>query len=67
MHCRYVWPSSWGLSYLNSYAICISCQALTIIMLAIYREHLKRLNTRLDLEEDARGVPADKRGFRYML
>ncbi|VDC06986.1 unnamed protein product [Peniophora sp. CBMAI 1063] len=63
----YVWPSSWGLSYLNSYAICISCQALTIIMLAFYRAHLRKLNARLDLEEDARGVPAEKRGFRYML
>ncbi|KAI0035900.1 sugar transporter [Vararia minispora EC-137] len=63
----YVWPSMWGSSYRNSYAICISCQSLTIIMLAVYREHLKRLNRKLDAEELARGVPPEARGFRYML
>jgi len=63
----YVWPSMWGRSYRNSYAICISCQTLTIVMLAIYREHLKRLNKKLDAEEDAKGIPPEERGFRYML
>ncbi|KAI0318322.1 MFS general substrate transporter [Amylostereum chailletii] len=61
----YVWPKGWGLSYSNSYAICISCQGLTIVMLWFYREHLKRLNANMDEEDEAKGI--SEKGFRYML
>ncbi|TFY83064.1 hypothetical protein EWM64_g950 [Hericium alpestre] len=61
----YIWPSSWGLTYRNSYAITISCHGLTIVMLAIYRRHLRQLNKKLDLEDEAKGVT--EKGWRYTL
>lgn len=63
----YVWPSAWGPSYSNSYAICISCSGLSILMCAMFRWHLKGLNKKLEENErtDERGGKG--RGFRYML
>ncbi|TDL18489.1 sugar transporter [Rickenella mellea] len=61
----YVWPSMWGPSYRNSYAICISTNGLAIFMCYLFRQHLIRANKKLDKEEEERGQ--EKRGFRYLL
>ncbi|KLO18029.1 MFS general substrate transporter [Schizopora paradoxa] len=61
----YVWQSTWGPSYKNSYAICISCQGLTIIMCWIFRKHLRKLNEDLEQKEREKGL--QKQGFRYLL
>lgn len=61
----YVWPTPWGPTYRNSYAICIATSGLTIVMLWIYRMHLVRLNKKLDKEEEEQGIKV--KGFRYML
>jgi len=61
----YVWPSVWGPTYRNSYAICISTCGTAIVMLWIYRMHLISLNRKLDREEEEKGVT--KKGFRYMI
>ena len=60
---RYVWPKSWGLSYANSYAICISTNGLSIIMCYIFKRHLENLNRELAKKEEEEGRPA---GFRYI-
>jgi hypothetical protein len=62
---RYVWPSIWGPTYRNSYAICISTSGLSILMCWIYWMHLGSLNRRLDREEEEKGQT--KKGFRYIL
>ena len=61
----YVWPSMWGPTYRSSYAICISCNGLAIVMCYIFRAHLQNLNKKLDKEEEALGVK--QKGFRYLL
>jgi len=61
----YVWPSAWGPTYHKSYAICISCQGLAIIMCWLFRRHLQKLNEQLEREEKERGQ--QKKGFRYLL
>jgi len=60
----YVWPTNWGPSYRNSYAICISLQGLTIIMCWLFRQHLKKLNGQLEEAEKQKG---QRKGFRYLL
>ncbi|TFK55471.1 MFS general substrate transporter [Heliocybe sulcata] len=60
----YVWPSGWGPSYRNSYAICIATNGLTIIMCYLFRTHLARLNKTAEEKEEAEGRP---KGYRYML
>ncbi|KAI0723106.1 MFS general substrate transporter [Earliella scabrosa] len=59
----YVWPKSWGLSYANSYAICISTNGLCIIMCYMFKRHLENLNRELAKKEEEEGRPA---GFRYI-
>ncbi|KAF9006428.1 MFS general substrate transporter [Cyathus striatus] len=61
----YVWPSAWGPSYRNSYAICIATSGMAIVMCWIFKRHLIYLNKMLDREEEEKGVK--KKGFRYML
>ncbi|TDL29556.1 MFS general substrate transporter [Rickenella mellea] len=61
----YVWQTKWGLSYKNSYAICISCQGLAILMCWIFRIHLKRLNDKLDRDDERKDTK--HKGFRYLL
>jgi len=61
----YVWQKTWGPSYKNSYAICISCQGLAIIMCWMFRQHLKGLNEGLEQREKDRGMR--RQGFRYLL
>ncbi|KAF8076334.1 sugar transporter [Lyophyllum atratum] len=47
----YVWPSSWGPTYSNSYAICILATMVTGGMCFAFRRHLALLN----LEGERRG------------
>ncbi|TBU48995.1 MFS general substrate transporter [Dichomitus squalens] len=61
----YVWPSAWGPTYRNSYAICISTAGCTIVMCYIFKLHLAYLNRALDGDEAEKGVK--KKGFRYLL
>ena len=61
---RYVWPSVWGPTYRNSYAICISTAGCTIVMCYIFKLHLTYLNRELDREEAEKGVK--EHGFRYL-
>lgn len=61
----YVWPTMWGPTYRNSYAICIATSGTAIVMLWIYRMHLISLNKKLDREEEEKGVT--KKGFRYII
>ncbi|KAI0089164.1 MFS general substrate transporter [Irpex rosettiformis] len=58
----YVWPSTWGPSYRNSYAICIATNGLTIVMCFIFKKHLEALNRREEVKENEDGLP---QGFRY--
>ena len=57
---RYIWPSAWGPTYRNSYAICISCAGCTIIMCYLFRLHLAYLNRRLDEEEEEKKKRKDR-------
>lgn len=41
----------WGTSYRYSYAICISCFGVAILMCTILRFHLKTLNEKLEAEQ----------------
>ncbi|KAF9226488.1 MFS general substrate transporter [Gyrodon lividus] len=61
----YVWPSNWGPTYHYSYGICIACSGTAIAMSWMFREHLKRLNRKLEEEEQEKGVA--EKGFRYLL
>jgi len=60
----YVWPSAWGPTYRNSYAICIATSGLATIMGYIFKLHLESLNRQLDKQEEERGVK--EKGFRYL-
>ncbi|KAF7313294.1 FCP1-like proteiny domain-containing protein [Mycena chlorophos] len=61
----YVWPSNWGPTYRNSYAITISCSGLSVVMVLIFREVLKRENQKLERKEEEEDVKTP--GFRYVL
>jgi MFS family permease len=60
----YIWPSSWGPSYVNSYLICILANVTSIAMCWVFREHLSRCNQAAEAEEKVLGLP---KGFRYLL
>ncbi|KAG2352673.1 MFS general substrate transporter [Suillus spraguei] len=60
----YFWPSNWGPSYANSYAICILTSTVCIVMLWIFRGHLSRCNKAAQAEEQALGL---LKGVRYLL
>ncbi|KAG6898880.1 hypothetical protein C0995_007928 [Termitomyces sp. Mi166 len=61
----YVWPSAWGPTYRNSYAICISTSGFAIILSTAFRQYLISLNEALDREEEEKGIKV--KGIRYML
>ncbi|KAI1786687.1 MFS general substrate transporter [Ganoderma leucocontextum] len=61
----YVWPTEWGPTYRNSYAICISCAGCMIVMCYIFKLHLAHLNRELEREEAEKGI--EEKGFRYLL
>ncbi|KAG2143398.1 MFS general substrate transporter [Suillus bovinus] len=61
----YVWPANWGPSYRYSYAIVIVANVITITMTWILRQHLKKLNKKLEKEEQEQGIK--EKGFRYVL
>ncbi|KAG9101247.1 hypothetical protein FS749_008920 [Ceratobasidium sp. UAMH 11750] len=52
----YVWPKNWGPTYRKSYAICIGCFGLAIIMAFGMRVHLISLNKRLERGEEVEGM-----------
>ncbi|EIN10908.1 MFS general substrate transporter [Punctularia strigosozonata HHB-11173 SS5] len=60
----YVWPTGWGPSYTNSYAITISSFGFCIILCFVFRMHLQTLNKKLEERENETGKA---KGFRYML
>jgi MFS family permease len=51
----YVWPKPWGPSFSNSYAICISCNGLGILMCLAFRQHLASLNRKIKRKADETG------------
>lgn len=55
----------WGPTYNNSYYICISVFALSIVMNWIFRRYLIALNKKMEKAEEEKG--ADTRGFRYLI
>lgn len=68
----YIWPSRWA-PYRYSYAICIACSGLCLVMLWIFRMHLISLNKKLD-QQDAEeaetghvGHRSMGKGFRYLI
>ncbi|KAJ4466499.1 MFS general substrate transporter [Lentinula aciculospora] len=61
----YVFPTMWGPTYRNSYAICIACAGTGIIMCWVFKLSLIRLNDMLEREEQERGVT--EKGFRYIV
>ncbi|KAG9100237.1 hypothetical protein FRC06_004377 [Ceratobasidium sp. 370] len=52
----YVWPKNWGPTYRKSYAICIGCFTLAIVMAFGMRVHLISLNKRLERGEEVEGM-----------
>ncbi|KAJ3532449.1 hypothetical protein NM688_g7421 [Phlebia brevispora] len=58
----YVWPSMWGPTYRNSYAICIATNGFCIIMCYVFKKHLEHLNKKAEIKEQTERRPA---GFRY--
>ncbi|EJD01173.1 sugar transporter [Fomitiporia mediterranea MF3/22] len=61
----YIWPTNWGPTYRNSYAICIATSGLCILMCCVFRTHLVQLNKKLDKEEEESGQTV--KGFRYLI
>lgn len=61
----YVWPSAWGPTYRNSYAICISCSGCAILMCLVMKLHLESVNRKLEQEEAEKGMK--QKGFRYLV
>ncbi|KAG1845722.1 MFS general substrate transporter [Suillus subalutaceus] len=60
----YFWPSRWGPSYANSYAMCILTSTMSIAMFWVFRRHLSRCNKAAEAEEQALGL---LKGFRISL
>lgn len=61
----YIWPPEWGITYRNSYGICIATSGLSIIMCYAFRCYLQNQNRKWDEEEENMGQT--QKGFRYML
>ncbi|KAH6914699.1 sugar transporter [Coprinopsis sp. MPI-PUGE-AT-0042] len=59
----YVWPTSWGPSYRNSYGICVATSATSVFMCWLFKQQLLRQNKKLDADEEAKGVK--QKGYRY--
>ena len=60
----YIWPKTWGPTYRYSYGICIAANGLAIVVILVFRAHLKALNEKAEKEENDRGLP---KGYRYLL
>ena len=60
----YIWPKAWGESYRYSYAICIATNGLAIVMILVFRAHLRSLDEKAEKEEQDRGLP---KGYRYLM
>jgi len=61
----YIWPSSWGPTYVNSYAICVLTSVVCVGMCFAFRRHLLFLNMGAERREAQRGQI--QKGFRYLL
>ena len=59
----YVWPSNWGPTYHNAYAICIATNGFTIVMCYVFKRYLEAQNKKAELKEEEQGRP---KGFRYL-
>ncbi|KAL4071126.1 hypothetical protein V8B97DRAFT_490709 [Scleroderma yunnanense] len=59
----YLWVTSWGPSYSDSYLFCIFMALISVTMLWVYHIHLIQLNKSGEMKERALGLPA---GFRYI-
>ncbi|TFK72611.1 MFS general substrate transporter [Pluteus cervinus] len=62
----YLFPVQWGPSYNNSYIISLGVAAFNIVLCYGYYLYLKKLNRRLDVEDEKVGHAEAKR-FRYLL
>ncbi|KAG0702045.1 MFS general substrate transporter [Suillus ampliporus] len=60
----YIWSSSWGPTYTNSYLICIALASTCISLCWVFRRNLERLNAAAEAEERELDLP---KGYRYML
>ncbi|KAG1851944.1 MFS general substrate transporter [Suillus subluteus] len=60
----YIWVSSWGPTYNNSFRICVALASIAIILCWIFRRHLERLNEAAEAEERELHLP---KGYRYLL
>lgn len=60
----YIWPSSWGPTYTNSYVICIVLAISSISLCWVFRRHLERLNEAAGEEERELNLA---KGYRYLL
>ncbi|KAI9447954.1 MFS general substrate transporter [Lactarius indigo] len=60
----YVWQKSWGPTYNQSYAICISTNGLCIVMCFIFRQVLAKQNEQMEQRESSAG---QRKGYRYIL
>ncbi|KAL4241993.1 MFS transporter superfamily protein [Abortiporus biennis] len=59
----YVWPTGWGPTYKNSYAICIATNGLAIVMCYVFKRHLDNMNKEIERREQEEGR---EKGFRYL-
>ncbi|KAG1746380.1 major facilitator superfamily domain-containing protein [Suillus lakei] len=66
----FVWPPNWGPTYRYSFAVCFAALGLSTAMFGVMHLHLKRLNERMERnEQDAKGVNEIRGsvGFRYLV
>ncbi|KAG2134832.1 MFS general substrate transporter [Suillus clintonianus] len=60
----YIWLSSWGPTYTNSYRICVALASICISLCWVFRRHLEQLNEAAEAQERKLGIP---KGYRYLL
>ncbi|KAG1800629.1 major facilitator superfamily domain-containing protein [Suillus variegatus] len=66
----YIWPSSWGLTYRYSYAICVAALGVSTGMFGGMYFYLKHLNKQIERnEQDVNDINElrDPIGFRYLV
>ncbi|KAG0708677.1 MFS general substrate transporter [Suillus ampliporus] len=66
----YVWPTNWGPTYRYSYAVCLTALVVSTAMFGVMHLHLRRLNQRMERnEQDVNGIHGLRGpvGFRYLV
>ncbi|KAG1739088.1 major facilitator superfamily domain-containing protein [Suillus paluster] len=63
----FVWPINWGPSYRYSYAICFAALGVSTAMFGVMYLHLKRLNERMERDEQDTKELQGPVGFRYLV